>query len=315
MKDSAIAGPLPLANGSVNLKFMIADHPPLPAGTPSTADYVSVSPGYFHVMGIPLLRGRQFVTEDSKSSSLVTVISESFAHSYFPDENPLGKKLVFGFPPGPPVAREIVGVVGNVRDAGLTKDPGPMMYVPFAQSPFWGGELVVKSNLPPSAVVGSIREVVRSIDRNLPITDIATMPDVVENSVAQPKYRTWLLGAFGIVALLLAAAGVFGVVSYSVASRTRELGLRAALGASPATIGKMILTEGLTLAVVGLAVGLAAALGLTRFLRSELYGVASNDPATFLVSAAILLAVALMACFLPARRAMFVDPMITLRCE
>ena len=315
MKDSAIAVPLPLADPSVNLKFTIADHPPLPLGTPSTADYVSVSPGYFHVMGIPLLRGRLFASQDSNSSSLVTIISDSFARSYFGDENPLGKRLVFGFHGDPPMPREIVGVVGDVRDADLTKAPAPMMYVPFVQAPFWGAETVVKSTLPPSAVVASIRQVARSVDKNLPVTDIGTMPDVLDASVAQPRFRTWLLSAFGLVALLLAAAGVFGVVSYSVTSRTREFGVRAALGASPANIGRMILTEGLVLAGGGLLVGLAAATALTRFLRSELYGVAVYDPTTFLVSAAILLAVAVIACFLPARRAMWVDPMITLRCE
>jgi ABC-type antimicrobial peptide transport system permease subunit len=190
-----------------------------------------------------------------------------------------------------------------------------MMYVPFDQLPFWGCELVVKSSLAPSTIVSSIRQVVASIDKDLPVTDVASMPDVLDESVAQPKFRTWLLGVFGIVALLLATAGVFGVVSYSVATRTREFGVRAALGASPATIGKMVLAEGVGLAVVGLGAGLAAALGLTRFLRSELYGVAPYDPITFFVSGAVLLGVALVACLIPAWRAMWVDPMITLRCE
>jgi len=315
MKDSAVAGPLPLVDDAVNLKFSIADHPPLPAGMPSTADYVPVSPGYFHVMGIALWRGRLFTDDDSNTSAPVTIISESFARSYFRGEDPIGKRLVFGFPPAPPMPHEIVGVVGSVHDVGLAKDPAPMMYVPFAQEPLWGAELVVKSTLPPSAVVGSIREVVRSIDKNLPVTDIANMPDVLDASVAQPRFRTWLLGTFGVVALLLAAAGVFGVVSYSVATRTKEFGVRSALGASPATIAKMILSEGAGLAGMGLVVGLVSALGLARFLRSELYGVATYDPMTFVVSIVVLLAVAMIACFVPAWRAMRVDPMIALRCE
>ena len=315
MKDSAIGVPLPLVDDGVKLKFTIADHAALPAGTPNIADYVSVSPGYFQVMGIPLMRGRLFAGEDSRSSTLVTIISESFARSYFRDEDPLGKRLVFAFHGDPPLQREIIGIVGNVRDAQLTREPGPMMYVPFAQAPFWGGEIVVKSTLPPSAVVGSIREAVRSIDKDLPVTNIATLPELLDASIAQPRFRTWLLSMFGGVALLLAAAGVYGVVSYSVACRTREFGVRAALGASPTTIGKMILTEGLGLAGIGLAVGLAAALGLVRFLRGELYGVATYDAMTFLMSGVVLLGVALVACFIPACRAMWVDPMITLRCE
>jgi ABC-type antimicrobial peptide transport system permease subunit len=213
------------------------------------------------------------------------------------------------------VTREIVGVVGDIRDEGLNQEPGPMMYAPFAQAPFWGGDLMINSASPPSAYLGTVREVVHSLDKNLPITGVVTMPEVLDTSVAQSKFRTWLLTAFGVVALLLAAVGVFGVVSYSVASRIREFGVRAALGASPASIGRMILMEGLALSGIGLGLGLAAALGFARFLKSELYGVTVYDPATLFVCTAVLLAVAMAACYIPARRAMSVDPMIALRCE
>ena len=315
LQDSALGVPLPLANGSVTLKFSMPDHAALPPGTPTLSNYVSVSPKYFRVMGIPLRQGRIFASEDSISSPKVTVISESFARFYFREENPIGKRLAFGFHGDPEVTREIVGVVGNVRDEGLNQEPGPMMYVPFAQAPFWGGLLVVKSTMPPAAVVGAIRQVVQSIDKDLPVTDIATMPDVLNASVAEPRFRTGLLSVFGAVALLLAAAGVFGVVSYSVASRTREFGVRAALGASPGSIRKLVLMEGIRLGSIGLGVGLIAALGLVRFLKSELYGVAAYDPTTFAASTAVLLCVALLACYIPARRAMRANPMIALRCE
>src|SRR6185312_7961133 len=245
----------------------------------------------------------------------VAIISQSLAHIYFPGENPIGKKIEFGFPPDSNVTREIVGVVGNVRDAGLAQEPGPMMYVPFSQAPFWGGGLVVKTTLAPATAKEEVRQVVRGIDGNLPLTDVAKMSDVLEASVAQPRFRTWLLSAFGAVALLLAAAGVFGVVSYSVASRTREFGVRASLGATPGDLSKMVLREGLVLACSGLAVGLAAALGLTRFLKGQLYGVAAYDPVTLVVSIVVLLAIALFACYLPARRAMRVDPVVALRHE
>jgi len=315
MQDSAIAVPLPLADNFVNLPFSIADHAPLPPGTPSTAHYVSVGPGYFQVMGIPLVRGRSFNRDDSGSSHPVAIISDRFGRSYFRDEDPIGKRLVFGFPPDSNVTREIVGVVGDVRDAALTQEPAPMMYVPFSQAPFWGAVLVIKSTSPTPALVGAIREVVRSLDSDLPITGIVSMPEALDASVAQPKFRTWLLGGFGVVALLLAAVGVFGVVSYSVASRTREFGVRAALGASHGSIGSMILKQGLLLGGIGLSLGLAAALGFARLLRSELYDVSAYDPTTLFVSIVVLLAVAVAACYIPARRAMTVDPIIALRCE
>ena len=316
LQDSALGVPLPLADEFVKLSFSIPDHAPLAPGVPSSADFVSISPGYFHVMGIPLLRGRLFARTDFALSPPVTIVSESFARFYFKDEDPIGKKLKFAFlSDSRDVTREIVGIVGNVRNEQLTREPGPMMYVPFAQTPLWGANVVVKSTEQPAALAATIRRVVHSIDANLPVTDITTMPEVLDSSVARPKFRTGLIGGFGVVALLLAAVGVFGVVSYSVASRTREFGVRAVLGATPASIGGMILREGLTLGGIGLGLGLSAALGLARFLKTELYGVTVYDPLSFMGSAAILLAVAMVACYIPARRAMKVDPMVALRCE
>jgi len=315
LKDSANAAPLPLADGSINLPFSIADSPPLPPGTPNTADYVAVSPNYFRVMGIPLLHGRTFNSDDSPSGRRVALINETLAQFYFPNQNPLGKRLVFGFPPNTNVSREIVGVVGDVRDISLHQAPGPMMYVPFAQEPFWGADVVVKSALPPSSVVSSIRQAAWSIDKNLPLTDIASMPDVLESSVAQPRFRTWLIGLFGVLAALLAAAGIFGVISYSVSCRTQEIGIRVALGASSQTIRSMVLREGLKIAGAGLGAGSIAALGLVRFLKSQLFGVGAADPLTFFGAAALLVIVALAACYIPARRATRVDPMVALRHE
>ncbi|HZU23304.1 MAG TPA: ABC transporter permease, partial [Terriglobales bacterium] len=268
LEASAIAVPLPVVDQAVNLKFSIADHAPLPPSLPATADYVSVSPQYFRVMGIPLVRGRGFSEDNSSTRPAVAIISQSLVREYFSNEDPLGKELVFGFPPGPPIAHQIVGVVADIHDAGLNQNPAPMMYVPFAQAPFWGGELVVNSTLPAADVVGAIRRVVASIDKNLPVTDVAAMPDVIAASVSEPRFRTWLLAAFGFVALLLAATGVFGVVSYSVACRRREFGVRAALGASPGLIAGLVLRESASTAGTGLLAGLAASLVLVRFLRS-----------------------------------------------
>jgi putative ABC transport system permease protein len=190
-----------------------------------------------------------------------------------------------------------------------------MMYVPFAQGPFWGGTVVVKSTMSPASVVTAIREQVRAIDPDLPVTDFESMSYAVETTAAQPRFRALLLGLFGLLALVLAAAGIFGVISYSVSRRTHELGIRIALGASPHAMRQMVLGEGGKLAAEGLGIGAVAALVLTRFLRSELYGIGAMDPATFVGAGILLAGVALAACYVPARRAMRIDPISALRDE
>jgi len=317
MQDSALAVPLPIADGFVNLAFKIPGHPVLTPGISRSADYASVSTGYFHVMQIPLLRGRFFSRQDSPTGPRVAIISQEFARRFFPNQDPIGRQLEFGFPFSGNVAREIVGVVGDVRDVALSQRPGPMMYVPFAQAPFWGEGIVVRSSLGTAAAAASIRRVVRGIDKNLPVTDIARLPDAIDAqaSVAQPRFRTLLLALFGAVALLLAAVGIFGVTGYSVSRRTHEIGVRMALGASPASVLRMVLAESAKLIFAGLAVGIPAALFLTRFMSSVLYGVKSTDPLTFVAVSLVLIAVAFLACYFPARRATRVDPMEALRYE
>jgi putative ABC transport system permease protein len=267
------------------------------------------------VMGIPLLSGRFFDRRDVLSSPRVTVISKTMARLYFPNQDPLGKQLTFGFPPDGAALREIVGIVGDVRDVALGQDPGPMMYVPYAQAPFWGANVVVKSTLSPSNVAAAIREEVQKIDKDLPVTDVAKMPDLIDASVSQPRFRTFLLGLFAIMALVLAATGIFGVISYSVSCRTNEIGIRVALGASPGTILRMVLRETLVLTLAGLALGVPCALAASRALGHMLFGVSANDPATLAAVTFALAAVATLAGYLPARRAMRVDPMIALRYE
>ena len=315
LQDAAMAVPLPLDEGSVNLGFEIVGNPPLPPGTAITADFTSVSPDYFHVMSIPVLRGRVFNVEDSAATPRVTVISEALARRYFPNQDPLGKQLNFGFPPDGDAPREIVGIVGDVRDDSLGQAPGPMRYVPFAQAPFWGAQVIVRSSLSPSSVAASIRKATHDIDKDLPVTDIETLPEALSASVAQPRFRMLLLGLFGVIALLLAAVGIFGVLSYSVARRTHEIGIRMALGATPGKILRLVLTESARLVLVGLVVGILVALGVTRYLSTLLFAVHPADPLTFLGVAVLLTAVALLACYVPARRAMRVDPIVSLRYE
>jgi putative ABC transport system permease protein len=316
LEDSALAAPLPMdRQGEATFTFSIVGNPPLPPGKSTTADYATVSPDYFHVMRIPLLRGRFFTEEDSPPNPKVTIISETLAQRYFPNEDPIGRQMKFGFPPNGDVSREIVGIVGDVRDASLGKKPGPMMYVPFAQGPLYGGEVVVRSSLSATSVAAGIRQATHAIDKALPVTNIASFPNVIGESISQERFRTFLLGSFSAIALALAAVGIFGVISYSAAQRTHEIGIRMALGAQPRDVLRLILGQGVRLALFGLGAGIVAALLLTRLMASMLYSVSATDPVTFAAVAILLLGVALLACYIPARRAMRVDPMVALRYE
>jgi putative ABC transport system permease protein len=315
MQDSAVAVPRPIADGCVNMAFDIVGDPASSASTSRTADYVSISPEYFHVMGIPLFSGRIFDRRDALSAPRVTVISRTMARLYFPHQDPLGKQLTFALPPDRGVAREVVGIVGDVRDVALGQDPGPMMYVPYAQAPFWGANVVVRSTLSPSSIAATIRQEVQTMDKDLPVTDVALLPDLIDASVSQPRFRTFLLGLFAAMALVLAATGIFGVISYSVSRRANEIGIRVALGASRGTILRMGLRGTLALTVAGLAVGIPCALAASRLLGHMLFGISASDPAPLAVVTIGLAAVAALAGYIPARRAMRVDPMIALRYE
>jgi predicted permease len=315
MQDSACAAPLPIKDGQIDLPFEIVGNPPLPAGAANTADYVTASPRYFSVMGIPLLRGRLFASSDSPSSPPVVLISTALARRYFANQDPLGRHLVFGFPLNGPASREVVGVVGDVHDVSLGKKPEPMMYVPFVQAPIYGCEVIVRSTLSASAVAATIRTETHNIDKNLPVTDVATLPGALSESVAEPRFRTLILGLFSVIALALAAVGIFGVISYSVSRRTREIGIRIALGATPASVWSLVIGESAKLVFFGLAAGIPAALVLTRFLSTLLFDVRPADPLTFIGVAVLLALVALAASYIPARRAIRVDPMVALRYE
>src|SRR6185437_6843472 len=193
LQDSALAAPLPMdRQGEATFAFSIVGNPPLPPGKSTTADYATVSPDYFRVMRIPLLKGRFFSEQDSPSNPKVALISETLSRRYFPNQDPIGKQMKFGFPPNSDVSREIVGIVGDVRDVALGRKPGPIMYVPFAQAPLYGGEVVVRSSLSASSVAAGIRQVVQSIDEDLPVTDIERFSDALDASVAQERFRTLL---------------------------------------------------------------------------------------------------------------------------
>ncbi len=315
LQESAVAVPRPIVDGVINLAFDIVGSPAASASASRTANYVSVSPEYFRVMGIPLLSGRLFNRRDVMPSQHITVVSKAMARLYFPNQDPLGKQLTVAFPFDNGAPREIVGIVDDVRDVALGQDPGPMMYVPFAQAPFWGANVIVKSTLSTSSVAATIRQQVRKIDKDLPVTDVAMMPEIIQASVAQPRFRTFLLGLFAAMALVLAATGIFGVISYSVSQRTREIGIRMALGAQSENVLMQVLKEGARLAAIGLALGLAGSLAAMRLIATLLFRVKPADPLTFVVVAVILAGVTLAASYIPARRATRVDPMVALRYE
>ncbi len=315
MQDSALVVPTPLADTGVRVPFEIVGQPPAIAAESRTGDFVAATPNYLRVMGIPLIAGRFFTADDVMSAPRVTCISAAMARVYFPTQNPIGKRISISFPPDLGVPREIVGIVADVRDSALGEDPKPMMYVPFAQAPFWGSDIVVNSTLSVSSVAAAIRKDAMAIDKELPVGDIAKMTDVLVTNVAQPKFRTELLVLFSAMALILAATGIFGVISYSVSCRTHEIGIRVALGASRGAILRMVLRETLALTLVGLAIGVPCALAASHLIGHFLFGVSANDPSTLAAVAFILAAVAVLAGYAPARRAMRVDPLVALRHE
>ena len=312
-QEAAVAVPLPLSDSYINLAFAIEGRLPRSRSEAPTADFVAISPNYFHVMQVPLLRGREFGETDSESAPKVCVISASVAQQLFPNESALGQRIIIGYPAD--ASREIVGIVGDVKDSDLAARQSAQIYVPFVQNPFWAADIAVRSHGNPSALSGALREQIRAIDSALPVAEVRPMADVIGSSIAQPRFRTTLLSLFGAAALLLAAIGIYGVLAYTVAQQTREIGIRMALGANPGRVLRLVLARGLGLAGAGTAIGVLAALLLTRLLNSLLFGVSATDPLTFVAVAGLLLAVAFVACYVPARRAMCVDPMVALRYE
>jgi predicted permease len=315
LKNAAIAIPAPIGDNSTNLPFEIVGQAPAPPGTRRTADYESISANYFGVMQIPLLAGRMFDERDAAMAPKVTIISKALAQIYFPNEDSIGKQLAFADPPGPTVAREIVGVVGDVRDRALGDEPKPMMYVPYEQATFPGAVLLVRSTLSPANIVAAIRKNVGALDKNLPVTDVATMPEIVEKSTADARFRTLLLTLFAAMALVLAATGIFGVISHAVECRTQEIGIRIALGASAVDILGMVSRKTLGLMAGGLVVGVPAALGASRLLGHLLFGVPADDPVTLVGVVLAIVVVAGVASYVPMRRAVSVEPVVALRQE
>ena len=275
----------------------------------------SVSADYFRTLGIPLLAGRTFDRDESSSSDRI-LINEAFARRYF-KSSPLGERVSFRNDHGYPVWSEIIGVVGDTRDNSLDQPAAIAFYRPFAQVMYANNPetLIVRSTINPIALLSTIRQEVWSVDKNAPITHVSTMDQVVADSVAEPRFRVALLSTFSVLGLLLAMIGTYGVVSYAVAQRTHEIGVRVALGASQEDVLRLVLKQGMLPSLVGISAGIVGALALTRLLKSFLFGLAPTDPAAFVAVAIFVTLTAFCACYIPARRAMRVDPMTALRHE
>ncbi|HEX2190751.1 MAG TPA: ABC transporter permease [Longimicrobiaceae bacterium] len=277
-------------------------------------DWRVATPGYFATAGVPVLRGRGFTAADREGAPPVALVSATLARTLFPGEDPIGRRVHTGFE-GKGNWVEIVGVVGDTRDQTLAGAPNPQMYRPQAQAAMNAMTVMVRSRLDPALLAPSAREAVWSVDRDVPVSDVQPLERVVAESIARPRLLVLLLGGFGALALLLGGIGIYGVVSYGADRRSREFGVRMALGARPGEVLRLVLAGAGRLAAVGLAAGVAASLALTRLLAGQLYGVRPTDPATYLAVAALLAAVVLLAAYLPARRATRVDPVVALRAD
>ena len=267
-------------------------------------------------MGIPLLKGRQLTDGDTDSSPNVVVISETMARRYWPGEEAVGKRVAIGRIESPEDWIQIVGVAKDVRQFELNADPKPQMYLTHRQYGFFDArDLVVKTDVDPASMAGAIRKAVWEIDKDQPVSNIRTMETILADSIARQRFSMLLLAIFAAVALVLAAVGIYGVMSYSVAQRTHEIGIRMALGAQTSAVLKLAVGYGVKLVLAGIAIGLIAALALTRVMATLLFGVTATDPTTFALISLLLVAVAAIASYIPARRATRVNPIIALRYE
>ncbi len=317
---------LPLSGSDAGSDFFIENQPAPAPDRRINTHHRTISPDYFRAMGIPMVQGRSFTERDSRDTLRVAIINEGMARRFWPGENPVGKRLAlsnealrFVTPNRPPqfdipsAMREIVGVVKDVRHFGLDAEPKPEMYIPYSQRPTRDMTLVVRSAIDPSRLAEVLRREVLAIDKDQPVSNVRTMSQLLSDSVAKPRANFTLMGLFAALALILASVGIYGVMSYSVTQRTREIGIRMALGAQAGDVLRIVVGQGIVLALAGMLIGLAAAFALTPLMSSLLYGVSATDAATFSGVSLLLMSVAFVAAYIPARRATKVDPMVALR--
>jgi len=309
VRSAATSAALPLA--------WIRITPVLPEGQPDAPlpkrpflDIEAISPQWFQTMRVPFRSGRAFTDADTSDKPKVIIVNETFARRFWPDQNPLGKHVVVGRGPAP---SEVIGVAADIRNKGLDQDTQPQLYLPFAQLPWGNMNLLVRTAVAPQSIISAVRAQIAAVDPDQPVTKIQTVDEIMDSSRSQPRFTLLLLGAFSATALALAVIGIYGVLSYSVAQRQQEFGIRLALGAEQADLLRLVVRQGAVLAIIGIVIGLLAALLLTRLMSTMLYKVGALDLTTFVLAPSVFLLIALLASYLPARRATKVDPIEALR--
>jgi predicted permease len=300
------------SQGGWNSPIFTRDETPM-KGDATVVRQNTVGPNYFTAMGIPVVAGRVFNRQDTAGSQAVAVVSETMARRFYPNSNAVGRR--FGTDDKDKNKLEIIGVVKDVKYYSLTENPRPLVYYPHAQDPGPLQNFAVRFSGRPETVVPQIRQMIRSVNPNLPVDEVVTLADHIDRSLTQQKLVARLASFFGLLALLLACIGLYGVLSYSVSQRKAEIGVRMALGATTADVLKLILKGGMTLVLLGVVLGIAGAFAVTRLAKALLFGVKPSDPLTFVAVAALLIVVAIIACYIPARRATKVDPLTALRYE
>ncbi|HEY9517350.1 MAG TPA: ABC transporter permease [Gemmatimonadaceae bacterium] len=315
VESASLTSDAPLSGGGNYLSFEVAGRPQPSSSAIQDATVLVTGPEYFRALRIPLRSGRAFSAHDDARATRVAVINSAMARRYWAGTDPIGARITLGDPADSASWRTVVGVVGDVRQNALNDDPYPQLFLPLAQTPQRSMLLLVRTTGDPATLATPIRRAVTALDSDLPVSDVRTLDERLQQSIAQPRVSMMLLGLFALMALVLAAVGIYGVLSYTVAQRTRELGIRMALGAESNSVMRLVIRQAMAPALIGVLLGLAGAWGATRLMATLLFGVSATDPATFIMVSLFLLAVALVASWLPARRATRVDPLVALRAE
>jgi predicted permease len=315
VEDAAAGLPVPFTGSNLGYGFEVVGAPPLPRGQSQNAQAHSITPNYFQVMRIPLIRGREFTDADTApNAAKVVIIDQELVRKYFANTDPLAHSLtIHGV--GADYQTRIVGVVGDVKDTSMADAPLPMLYFPYTQEQWWVMVFVLRTHGNPSALAGALQQQIHDIDSSLPVQQVEPITSFIFDSEGDARFRSTLLGLFGILALVLASVGIYSVLAYVVAQRTHEIGIRMALGAQQRDVLRLVVGQGMRAVLLGTAIGIAAALALSQLLEQFLYGVRDRDPLTFAAVAVLLTLVAFAACYIPARRATRVDPIVALRYE
>jgi predicted permease len=315
VKSAAVVEPLPLSRGGWQANYSVEGDSALPEGQHQFAEIFAASPDYYRTLGIPVLRGREFTDQDRGDAPQVAIVDQTFAERHWPGLDAIGKRFKFGSQKSAGPWLEVVGIVGHVKIRGIAADSLVQVYIPFERDQDDTWYLLVRTQGEPSWVAEVVREVVAELDPAQPLSQVVTMESLLDRTTASHRILSWLLGAFGVVALVLAAVGIYGVMACDVSERRREIAVRVALGAQKRRILGSVVRQGVVLAIFGLGIGLVLSLGVSRFLSSELYGVSATEPIALVAATLVLGLAVVLAAYLPARRASGVNPIEILRNE